>query len=256
MLATSCDDRTAEVTGVAGDASRGNQLGQKDLREFDSEPRVLLEVNVSGALRPGQPVEITVVGTARKRADDVDFSILLQDEEETFVLPGVQPQRVLTSARLPLAEGSSFASRAVVSFGASGYYRILVRARNHPSSTEPIAKSGIETREVAERTIWLVVDETGGRLTDGYDRSAVPLGVRPLYGSYGPFVPLRRPPELKQLGTTDAVASLSGGASLGGYFRYGDHDVAGVPLAPVLGAEVQAFCHGKSDPLPLWRSTT
>lgn len=248
-LVASCRDGTTEVTGLSEDGSRVEEFTQGGLNEFESESRVLLDVNASGTWRPGEPVVISVVGTARKLADDVDFSLLLQDEEGAFVLREAQPPRVLASSRRPLGAGASFVSRAVLSFAAPGYYRVLARAENHPRSSEPPDPTGIETRELAERTIWLLVDETGGRLTDGYDRSAIPSGVRPLHGSYGPFVPLRRPRASGKVGAASGAASLYGGASLGGYFRYGNHDLAGVPLDPVPGAEVQAFCHGKSDPL-------
>ncbi|MEK7410203.1 MAG: hypothetical protein AAB327_02265, partial [Actinomycetota bacterium] len=79
----------------------------------------------------------------------------------------------------------------------------------------------------ATANLWILVDERGGRLTDGYDSTAVPPGVIPLYGSYGPFVPkprtIRSAAQSPRLGiTTDSrnwLASLNGGNVRAGWPR-------------------------------------
>ena len=249
VFAAGCRDATTAVADPLSGGSQAQELTQGGLSEFASEPRVSLNVSVSGSLRPGEPLVINVVGTARKAAGDVEFTLLLQDSEAPAIVRNPQPSRVLAASRGPLAAGASLSSSALLSFSSHGYYRVLARARNHPSASEPFDPSPIETRELAERTIWLLIDSAGGRLTNGYDRDAIPRDVRPLHGSYGPFVPMRRPREpAKTAGVIGSVSNLGSGASLGGYLRYGNHDLAAVPLEPVPGAEVQAFCHGKSEP--------
>lgn len=99
--------------------------------------------------------------------------------------------------------------------------------------------------------LWILVDNRGGRLTAGYDSTAVPADQLPLYGSYGPFIPRRRapPPGGASNATSTNHASVLSGASITGYLKYANFDLAGAPLTAVAGAEIEAFCHGKSDPL-------
>lgn len=121
----------------------------------------------------------------------------------------------------------------------------------------------------SHRTLWLLIAEDGGRLTNGFDAQVINEHGLPLKGSYGPFGAERRrlrrevsvdsmvsgTPDSAQAtassGSAQAVGpaqAFGGGAIVTGFARYNNMDVQPAVVAPVGNTEVQVECFGKSDP--------
>lgn len=88
--------------------------------------------------------------------------------------------------------------------------------------------------DLSFETLWIVIDEDGGYLTDGFDATVIDSTRIPLYGSYGPF---RNNSDSELVG--GSVANLSPpppgggednptpGARMRGYARYYNEDTGG-----------------------------
>lgn len=70
-------------------------------------------------------------------------------------------------------------------FTEPGYYRVL--AHITASSATPVDMADTTVLNQSDRTLWILVDEKGGQLTEGWDSLAL-AGRQPKFGAYGPFV--------------------------------------------------------------------
>jgi hypothetical protein len=129
-----------------------------------------------------------------------------------------------------------------VTFASPGFYRVSAHAVTS-GPTPPVAQGDSVIADVSDETLYILVDENGGRLLDRHDARAFE-GRLPLFGSYGPFVPGARAPG----GAAAAASSVSptGGpsrqtsTSYTYWIEYDNDDVGA--KRPVGGATAEIKC--------------
>lgn len=202
-------------------------------------PRVAVRFAVNGAFRPGVPVAITAIASARRQADAMRLELTVHDEPSPEGTPAESVgRRPAGSAQGGMGVGGERRLTQNVTFASPGYYRVSARVVSSGPTPE-VAQGDSLILDTTHETLYVLVDENGGRLTGGFDERAL-AGRTPLYGSYGPFVPGRGP-----AGTARAV-SPGGGPSRQTsttytyYLEYDDQDVGA--RRPVGGAEAKIDC--------------
>ncbi len=210
-----------------------------------------------GPFTPGTPIRVRAEFTGRLAADQGDYRLYLMDDD---LVPGPGPDikvQEIGRHRASVSIGSRADLSETVTFQQPGYYRVMAVARSKPGPSEVRRIRDTVVLDHSEANLWILVDEKGGRLTEGYDHKAVESTLIPLFGSYGPFRPKRGPQggnDIRRVRPGGPVqgpepqASLIGGAYATGVLRYWDRDSATVFLRPVPGAEIEAMCWGKSEP--------
>jgi hypothetical protein len=192
-----CTDRPDGITGPASQSVRAEEAGpaQDRTSEFPSIRRVDLQLRAAGALRPGVPIHVTAVARANRAADDVQYELLVLDDDGAAA---PAPGRSRQPARLGQWSGTlpARAERALsgtVTFARPGYYRVMARATAAPGAETPRPGRDTLVFNASTETLWMLVDESGGRLTAGFDSAAAygDASREPRYGSYGAFVPRR-----------------------------------------------------------------
>lgn len=239
-LVIACSDSNPPVQTLGPTPS----VGQPDVvtastagsSEFPSIPRLDVDLSATGSFRPGSPISIRATGIAKSPAAEARIDIRLTDGD-----PAASPAgEVLDSWTGSLEPDSRTRDlSAVVSFPRAGYYRVSAVVRNNPRPSDARKVRDTVLLDALERHLWIVIEDEGGRLTDGYDSTAVPDHVYPMFGSYGPFI--QRPPE------TTASNFLGVGlfnVSVSGTFTYHDWDVPSGPTTGIPGAKVFATCLG------------
>ena len=236
--------------------------------EFPAVRRVELVLRASGSFRPGTPISITARVLAKRAARNVELQLVILDEDPTDSQGAERRTRPLTQWRGTLAVGTGQSVSSTVRFSRPGYYRVLALATSQGDAVPSRSPRDTTILNSSFETLWLLVEEQGGRVTNGYESVMVDSARRhiisanatiPLYGSYGPFRQRRRDgrtssaaslaPLTSRGGAAKASAAPNPGASMGGYVRYGNYDISNPPpLAPVPGAEVEVTCFGKSNP--------
>jgi hypothetical protein len=203
-------------------------------------------LSAAGPFVPGVPFLVRAVAVGRHAAPSAELELLVTDDgaELDPRLPGAG--RALRRWSTAVGPGTRQENAYPIVFGRSGYYRVTAIARSDPEPSAARWSGDSLIRNLTIRHLWIVVNDSGGRLTTGYDTTAIPRGLRPMYGAYGPFVAKAhaRPPGGQPL--------LLNGPYAQGFVRYRNYDLAGAPLTGVPGARVQTECYGKSDPTLLW----
>lgn len=233
VLSGACAD---DVTGPLQPGTQPTVV-QDDTRmsEFPALQRVSLTLRASGTFRPGEPVTIQAVVRANRPS--------LRTDVELFVIDDPDATRAATGSVRRLERlTTSFAAKAErevpateVTFPAAGYYRIGARAvsRGEPSEA---ARSDTAILDMSPATLWVLIDEQGGRVTRDYDTTAV--GGRAMrYGSYGAFTSAQA--EIAADPTACGMGS-NPGCTWVGIVKYHNDDVG--QLVPLPFAFVTAFC--------------
>jgi hypothetical protein len=116
--------------------------------------------------------------------------LLTNDDPGPSNAPAPLPKGLSAWTGSLTAGGRSPDVTATVTFGRPGYYRVSAVVQNTPTPVDPRAIRDTLIHDYIQRHLWILIDQSGGRLTEGYDSTAVPKGVYPLFGSYGPFMPI------------------------------------------------------------------
>ncbi len=161
--------------------------------------RVELDFQAVGSFRPGTPVTITAVARGRRAAGDVDFSLVVLDEETQA--GSTPPARRVQSARGGIGRGQEQRLGGSLTFAKPGLYRVVASARSEPPANETLAPADSVVGNFSSETLYILIDENGGRASREY---TAPEGRMPQYGSFGPFM---------QGTAAGAQATVTGGAS-------------------------------------------
>lgn len=140
-----------------------------DVSEFPATRRVGIELTAIGPFLPDRPIQVVANLSGRLASTDVALQLLSIDEDTT----GSAATLLLDSWNGPLARGLSQSRSAFVRFDAPGYYRITAIARAIPDPTSPRALGDTLVLDFSHETIWIRVSERDGRLTAGYDSTAI-----------------------------------------------------------------------------------
>lgn len=249
VLAGCSDDGASPIAPGAEQAA----LAQGEERsamggEFPAVRRVDLDIQARGAFRPGVPIVVTANAHARRDARDAQLDLVLLDAPAESARIRRPASRGLDDWRGSLPAGGRRQLTATVTFDLPGYYRVAVRSVSRPQSAD--VRSDTLVLGTSVETLYILVDENGGRLTQGYDPS-VAAARAPLFASYGPFVDAvgRAGPA-----TGDARASLAAmSMGVSGTLVYFNQDVG--DRTALSSAEVQVTCKNLDGSVNSYRST-
>lgn len=236
LLVTACSDALDP-----GQARQTNAIGNDEpsiIQERSAAYLVEARIAAQGSFRPGQPIQITAHGRGLS-GNSIDMELIVLDIESATGI-----QRLDDARRLPGI--TRHERRATFQFDSPGYYRILVTVTDRGPLSSDLAGRDV-VRSLTE-TLWILVDEAGGRLTNGFD-SQVVKGRNPLFGAYGPF----KSRTGNNVGTAQLRAnssSSSGAMYVFGTYKYWDSTTQPVSVGayvPVKGGWITATCVGRSS---------
>lgn len=188
LFVTGCADDGGDLLTPETARTIPNRSGVSQTEgEFRSIPRVDVEIEAAGPFLPGVPIAVTARATAQRAAVGADIELLVLDPGPRDFATARQPVR-LDRTQGDLPAGAARRLEAGVSFAEPGYYRVLARSTAEaPDGGAPVSRQDTIVRPLDTALLWIVVDEEGGRLTNGYDESVIDAQHLPLYGAYGPF---------------------------------------------------------------------
>jgi hypothetical protein len=191
MLAAACDDDLL-----------GSRIGEQDPRRLDSrraentgdtraEQRIAVELGATGSFRPGTPIVVTSRARGLRAAAGVDYELVVLDEESTENTAVNERGRDVARFQGDLGRDAERQLTATVTFPHAGYYRIVATARSQPVPGETRADGDPAVIDLSSQTLYVLVQEQGGRLTDGFDPgiAAADPNRALRYGELGRFVP-------------------------------------------------------------------
>jgi hypothetical protein len=149
--------------------------------------RIGLDVRATGAFRPGAPIVVSSTARGVKSARGVDWELIVLDEEGD----NAEVRRVGRSVaqfRGDLSRGAQRQLTATLTFPRAGYYRVLSIARGEGPANEVRTAGDSAIIDLSSETLYLYVDEQGGRITNGFDPAVESPGRSPQFGAFGPFV--------------------------------------------------------------------
>ncbi len=240
-----CDD---VPTGGGGDED-DRPAGPSEVVTGDvtATQRIETDLRVSGAFRPGVPLVFTATARAKYQASDVEFDLLVLDDDGTADAAARGLGRAVGTARGAMGKGVQRQLTATVTFARPGYYRVAAVAHTRPGEGDPERAADSVFIELSADILYILVDEQGGRLTEGFDPQA--LGNRnPAYGSWGPFIPGRTGGGAASLRLSGTMASAVGGQHVLWYenLEAPKNPDGSVALRPVPSALVKYDCLNSS----------
>lgn len=200
---------TSELSAVQATPPGGGQ--REHLRAV---PRYVVDLDAAGSLRPGQPLHLTATVDGRLPTEEVEIRIFLpevaaaeQSGWDVVRVPRNTEFAPQARSRRSLGRGQRTHVSANVIIREPGYYMALASVVQ--KSGEPLINEGGYVQNVIHKEIWLWIDENGGRVTDTYDESVFPVGVR---RQPGPLSTYQEAPRLRVERDVDTAPLPSVGA--------------------------------------------
>jgi hypothetical protein len=220
-----CDNRRDDPLGPEpGPAPRPESPSGPSADDTGDSPavrRVGLDIVAAGSFRPGTPITVTALARARRAAEGIDYEIVVLDAEEEDVSGVPGKGRVVDRFQGPLPQGAERRLTGTVTFARPGYYRIVVTAASRRPESEPVYTPGqLPTIDFSSETLYVLVDENGGRASRSPELNVAAPDRLPLYGAYGPFVSGRRPAASAAGGLAPARSSQARSTTFTGTFVY------------------------------------
>lgn len=254
--AAACADGDAPTAPASGAPAREAQAPSASVIDdhFPAVPRVGVRVSATGPFRPGVPITLHVSARANRPAAAARLEVTVLDDDGGVDGDGRGRGAGRWAGSLPEGAATRLAPR--VTFARPGYYRVAVRAEAAAPGGGEARPRAVRDTVVLDETVellWIVVDERGGRRTDGFDPAAAAgLGHPLLFGAVGPVAPLPAPAGAAGVRASAAAApggpsrvvsaACSGAYVYCGKLRYRALDVAGQPLVPVASASIRGKC--------------
>jgi hypothetical protein len=171
-----------------------------------------VDVQAAGAFRPGQPIQLVVTGNANLGTGDAELRVVLPEVAaarasswDQVLIPVGEPMTPEVSVRGGMGRGTSVQRTATVTIPRPGYYRVVASVQHRdPLGTDEWSSDERLVQDVAHKTLWLWIDEKGGRVTSEFDPSLFPAGEPARPGPRGALL-VARP---------DRAPRSAGGANL------------------------------------------
>lgn len=192
LLLNGCDsvsptgsERPAVRTAGSSLSTNAGNGGKTDLavaRRFD------LDLNVSGSLKQGEPLNIKLKVRNMLDAEKVEIKLLLPEaalarkakqrygSSKTIAVPIGEPLPSELAVEGRIENGQHLMRTAKVQIAEPGYYRMLATA--HAPDGASVTDGGRWIDNFDSKTLWLWIDEDGGRVTERFDLSLFPEGAR------------------------------------------------------------------------------
>ena len=175
-----------------------------------------ITIDADGTLKPDQKIDLTITYEAIFATTDADISVMLPEVENAKLSAWDEDYKVRTGTRLPvkLESNSAFSAGGAVtqsvdfSVEEPGIYSVIASAKSKKVRAD---ETTALVQPVVHEILWLLVDETDGRVLDGYDPDAIPEGYR---RQPGPFRKVRPGTEAGEDGQ-GLAASFASSASCG-----------------------------------------
>lgn len=244
LLALGCSEFTQQPSAPSDASVAGTQdQVAPPQHEFPGIMRVDMSIRAIGSFRPGQPLNLEVELTGQADITDGNVQVfVLGDHAPAATMDRVRPQAELRDLA-SVALGSSRSSQATVQVPSAGYYKVIVLAQHSGPSTALSAdgrRVPVIDRHV--KSLWLLVDDQGGRVTDGHDKTVAEKHSLE-FGGYGPFVG-----ESGLAGVSvDADPQNIGGFTVSGTITYFNANAGELQDDPVPGAVVSVYCIAADD---------
>lgn len=259
ILAACTDDITRPQPRIAHTAIEHGQVLDGVHDHFPMIRRVGVRVELRGPFRPGVPFSIRAVARGNRRASQAQIEVLGLDWDSA----GSSGRGVrIAEWNGTLERGATAAVDAAVTIPEAGYYRIIARAVGTGSDVDRarLPRDTAVVDQTAE-TYWVLVDQQGGRVTEGYDPAVLRDTTRVLlFGSSGPFrartavgvsssastAPQRQAgvssASTSPVRAATATATCGSVAVFCGTVRYRALDQSNMPLVPVANASLTGKC--------------
>jgi hypothetical protein len=196
-LLAGCDDR--ESTPVAP-AARFSQQAVEHVDDRAVADRFTLDVDVNGSLRPGQPIHLTLRGRANFRTGDADVRLTLpevsaaeQSGWDVVELPIGEESRPQIRVRRAFSAGEELRERTSITIPEPGYYYVVATAKQR--SDDRLTDRPNQVTDVSTHTMWLWIDEHGGRVTAEFDSTLFSGDARK---ERGPGASRYKPPRVRR----------------------------------------------------------
>ncbi|HEU4457483.1 MAG TPA: hypothetical protein VFR81_30715 [Longimicrobium sp.] len=230
ILAGACSDDGILQPGAGPGAPDGPGDPSEDATSVGPfVRRVELDFQAVGSFRPGAPITVTAVARGRRPAGDVDFDVVVLDEEAA---PGsTPPVRKVQAFRGGMGRGQEQRLSATLTFPRAGLYRVVASARSQPPGDEKLAPADSVVGNFSSETLYLLIDENGGRPSREY---SAPAGRTPLYGSFGPFTQ-GAAPGARAAAAPGGPSAQTTGTVTGVMWNYNDLTASHERLGPTVG---------------------
>jgi hypothetical protein len=241
VVVSGCSPDDVALTAPAPSPQRPVVPGQpSDVVESPTLDRVGVTLTVSGAFRPGLPITVRAHAKANRAASDARIELVVLDADT--VPGGDATPRSLGTSKRSMARGDEHDFEAQFLLPRAGYYRIVAITNTTPDGDRIPGDLVILNSNLT--TAYLLVDESGGRVSTELDPNVATPTRRPMFGAYGPFViTSSRGATSTRLSESSSLvsASLLPG-QWSGQLRYRELDIPGQPLTPASGINVQYEC--------------
>jgi hypothetical protein len=186
---------------------QGAAMDVGQLEHLRAVPRYIVDLDAAGSLRPGHPIHLTATVEGKLPTKDVEIRIFLpevaaaeQSGWDVVHIPRNTELAPQARARQSLGRGQRTHVSANLTIPEPGYYMALASVIQ--KSGEPLVEADGYVQNVIHKEIWLWIDENGGRITDAYDESVFPAGVR---HQPGPRSTYEQAPRLRAPRNADAA---------------------------------------------------
>lgn len=190
VVIVGCTDQPSEPSSSNPPAaiSAKPTMTQNSEREFVAVERVRPTLTAVGPFRPGRPIRILSGLETNRLSGKVKFEVLSLDEPDSRAATATAQGRhhQLRQWSGAMARGNSQRFSSSLSFASPGYYRVMIVAVSEDGA-EALPTGDTLVINHTARTVRILVDDQGGRVTDEFDSLAI-TGRHPQFGSYGPFV--------------------------------------------------------------------
>ena len=234
-----CSDDSSPVGPPDPGPTPRPEGGASDLGVTPVVPRVEVDFAVNGAFRPGTPVSVTLIARGRRQADEVNLELVVHDEPSAAATPGeAAGWRRVGTHRGTLGRGAEHRLAQTLTFDQPGYYRVSARALSSGPSPA-LARGDSLIINTDYETLYLLIDQNGGRVTNGFDPGALAART-PLFGSYGPFIASGRGAALRRSIAPGGTPMNQTSTTYTYYIEYDNQDTG--TKRPVPGAEAKIDC--------------
>jgi hypothetical protein len=189
-LSTSCRDSATSPIGPRAGSAHATSTAGAAQAELRVEDRFDLDIEVAGSLKPGQPIHLTLRGTARFATGDAEVRLSLPEVAaaersswQVVELPVGEETPPHIRLRRAFSAAESFRERTSLTIPEPGYYFVIATAKQHSIDSDTDRPNLVG--DVSGKAVWLWIDEHGGRVTERFDTTLFDAGTRKERGPRG-----------------------------------------------------------------------
>ncbi|MGH7470500.1 MAG: hypothetical protein ACRENP_21350 [Longimicrobiales bacterium] len=180
LILAACIDPMSSDRNDGRSASKSTESSRYVLKDYVMTQRFEVALEVSGELRPNEPIELRVRTHGLMGTDNVELRISAPEVQAAratawgsdFRVPVGVTISPLDVSRTAIDVGATQVRQSTLTIPAPGYYRVVATARALVQPTRVRGKPQAE--DAAHKVLWLWITESGGRVTDKFDPTLLP----------------------------------------------------------------------------------